>query len=134
MVRLFASSLRRLTGAVDPSLTWGVDSKRNRTKQSIDEGVLGFNPYNFVSTIAHGSSIDVFALTQTRDEEVMSYLFGRCNRSTRMNRETLLGTTSHHQRYRCSQYHFFHFTVPDNIIISRSNRMKRGEFFTVNAV
>ena len=58
--------------------------------------MLCFDTHNLVGTIANGSSINVLALTQTRDEEVMSYLFGRCNRSTRMNRETLLGTTSHH--------------------------------------
>ena len=87
---------RKLTRAVNTCLARGVDTEGHYGQQPIDEGVLGFNPYHFVSTIAHGSSINVLALTQTRDEEVMSYLFGRCNRSTRMNRETLLGTTSHH--------------------------------------
>ena len=94
--------------------------------------MLSFNSDDFVRTVTHGCSIDCFTLAQTGDEEVMSYLFGRRSGSTRMNREPLLGTARHHQRYRCSQYQFFHFTVPDNIIMFRSNRVQRGKVFTIN--
>lgn len=96
--------------------------------------MLCFNTYNLVGAIANGSSIDSFALAQTGNEEVMSHLFGRRSGSTRMNREPLLGTARHHQRYRCSQYQFFHFTVPDNIIMFRSNRVQRGKVFTINTM
>jgi len=70
--------------------------------------MLRFNTHYLVGTVANGGGIDGFALTQAGDEEVVGHFFGGFHCITGMHGKTLLSTAS--------QYHFFHFIIPDNII------------------
>lgn len=78
--------------------------------------MLRFYTHNLVSTVANGSGIDGFALAQAGNEEVVGYFLGRLYCITGMHGKTLLSTARHHHCNGCSQYHFFHFIIPDNII------------------
>lgn len=78
--------------------------------------MLRFNTHYLVGTVANGGGIDGFALTQAGDEEVVGHFFGGFHCITGMHGKTLLSTARHHHCNGCSQYHFFHFLIPDNII------------------
>lgn len=78
--------------------------------------MLRFNTHYLVSTVANGGGIDGFALAQAGNEEVVGHFFGGFYCITGMHGKTLLSTARHHHCNSCSQYHFFHFIIPDNII------------------
>lgn len=80
--------------------------------------MLRFDTDHFIGTITNGSSIYGLALTQTGNEEMMGHFLGGFHCITGMHCEPLLRTTSHHHCNGHSQYHFFHFIIPDNFIIS----------------